>query len=49
MAAEIGNVDIARVLLHNGAKTDVQTNLGLTPLMVAIENDHIEAAGLILR
>lgn len=41
MSAQRGNVDIARVLLQNGAKTDVQTNLGLTPLMIAVENDHI--------
>ena len=49
MATEIGNVDIVRILLQNGAKTDVQTNLGLTPLMIAVENDHIEAAEQILR
>ena len=49
MAAEQGNVDMARILLQNGAKTDVQTNLGLTPLMIAVENDHIEVAGLLLR
>ena len=49
MSAERGNVDIARVLLQNGAKTDVQTNLGLTPLMIVVENDHIEVAGLLLR
>ena len=49
MSAESGNVDITRVLLQNGAKTDVQTNLGLTPLMIAVENDHIEVAGLLLR
>ena len=49
MAAEQGNVDMARILLQNGAKTDVQTNFGLTPLMIAVENDHIEVAGLLLR
>ena len=49
MAAERGSVEVTRILLQNGAKTDVQTNLGLTSLMIAVENDHSEVAGLLLR
>ena len=49
MAAERGSVELCRILLQNGAKTDVQTNLGLTPLMIAVENDHSDVAALLLR
>lgn len=36
MAVAIGNIDMVKVLLHNGASTDISDYAELTPLMMAV-------------
>ena len=43
-----GDVDVARLLLDNGAEVDRTNRNGPTPLFVACQNGHVDAARLLL-
>ena len=45
VACQQGHVDVARLLLDNGAEVDRN---GATPLFVACQNGHVDAARLLL-
>ncbi|KAH7028772.1 ankyrin repeat-containing domain protein [Microdochium trichocladiopsis] len=47
-AAEAGDEDMARLLLSYGARVDSRDIQGLTPLCVAIKNNHLATARLLL-
>ncbi|KAH7012284.1 ankyrin repeat-containing domain protein, partial [Microdochium trichocladiopsis] len=47
-AAEVGNEDMARLLLSYGARVDSRDIQGLTPLCVATGNNHLAIAKLLL-
>ena len=49
MAARLGHFDILKVMLDFGPNLDCQDNGGLTPLMFAIINGHLETAKLLIR
>jgi ankyrin repeat protein len=47
-AADKGHIEIARLLLQNGAEVNVRSNGGWTPLYWAAENGHIDILHLLV-
>jgi len=47
-AAEKGHLDLAKLLLANGAQVDAKNNYGVTPLHCATDKDHLDLAKLLL-
>ena len=47
-ACSHGHVDVARLLLDNGAEVDRAQKDGATPLHIACQNGHVEAVRLLL-
>src|SRR5262245_18340837 len=48
VAAEIGNAEIAKLLLDAGAKLEARTVQGVSALHQAIGNNHVDVAELLL-
>lgn len=48
MAALMGYLEIAKLLLRNGAEVDIPRDNGETPLFAALQREHIEVAALLL-
>ena len=47
-ACQNGHVDIAKLLLEEGAQVDLQKKSGWSALMSACQNGHIDVAQLLL-
>ena len=44
VAAENGNVTLAKMLLNRGVETDTRTRYGETPLHIALQKGHVSVA-----
>lgn len=49
VAAQMGNVDIVKMLLETGAKKQVVDRAGSTPPSLALLNGHVKVAKLLLK
>ena len=49
MAAVMGEIEVARVLLHHGASVDPRDNQGWTPLFVASRYGHLDIVRLLIQ
>lgn len=47
-AAERGNLEIVKFLIHTGAFVNLESSFGITPLMAASENGHIAIVKVLL-
>ena len=47
-AADLGHVQVARLLIERGANVNFQDGTGYTALMNAVEGDHLEMVSLLL-
>ncbi|CAH8497309.1 unnamed protein product, partial [Schistosoma turkestanicum] len=48
-AADYGQEEICGYLIHNGADININDNFGVTPLLAAIYEGHIDCVSLLLK